>query len=308
MNEANRTDKGTQTQQFVELATTIVAPITLVTAFLVYFGWIRGKSYYGYFGINQGVLGLSVQDYVLRSTDVTLGAVLRLLTAGVVLVVLDRLIVTWSKRQRADEEKRWLRASLAVCGLALIALGLLLALGIAGGVSVPPLFGAASLGVGAVLVLRLGSTLLHHRVPSPEHSPIAGRVTAIAVLVLAAFWASTLYAQDLGQQTARAVDASPGRLLPLVTVFSKEYLDLPGSHVRASEISRQGGTYYRYKGLYLLTYSNDRWFLITGRYSDGHRSSVVTLHDSEGIRVEVTRPATGHTAVSMSRFSTKWAF
>lgn len=293
MSETNRTDRGSQNQKLAELATTIVAPITLATALLVYFGWIRGKSYYGYFGINQGVLNLSTQDYLLRSTDVTLGAVLHLLAAGAVLVVLDRLISTWSKRQRVDVEKRGVRASLAACGLALIAFGLLSALGFADGVSLPPVLSAAILGIGAVLVLRLGSAIAHRRMPFSESSRMVEPVTAIVVLVLAAFWASTLYAQDLGQQTARTVDANPGRLLPLVTVFSKEFLDLPGSHVKTSKIATQGSdAHYRYTGLYLLTYSNGRWFLITGRYSGNYRSSVVALRDTEGIRVEVTRPTT----------------
>jgi hypothetical protein len=127
--------------------------------------------------------------------------------------------------------------------------------------------------------------------PFSESSRIVVPVMAIAVLVLAAFWASTLYAQDLGQQTARTVDGSPGRSLPLVTVFSKEFLDLPGAHVKARKMATQeNGVHYRYTGLYLLTYSNGRWFLITGKYSDNYRSSVVTLRDIEGIRVEVARP------------------
>ncbi len=293
MSETNRKDKEALNQKLIELATTVVAPITLITALLVYFGWIRSKSYYGYFGINQGLLRLSVQDYLLRSTDVTLGALLRLLAAGAALVVLDRLISTWSKGQRADGESSGFRVLLAVWGLALITSGMLSVLGFADDVSLPPVLSAVALGVGAVLVLRLGPALLHRRVPVEEHSRIVGLVTTIAFLVGATCWASTLYAQDLGQQTAKTVDASPGRLLPLVTVFSKEFLDLPGAYVKTSQIVTQNnGVHYRYTGLYLLTYSNGRWFLVTGRYPGNYRSSVVTLHDTEGIRVEVARPTT----------------
>lgn len=142
------------------------------------------------------------------------------------------------------------------------------------------------LAVGAVLTLRFGpATLSRFTVIDPF-----GRVSNLmvyAALALALFWAATLYAQDLGQQAARATDADPA-ILPAVTVFTDDYLDLPGTLVKASATPGPGGSrHYRYAGLSLLTYSNGRWFLITGRYSDSYRSSVVVLPDSGAIRVEI---------------------
>lgn len=99
-----------------------------------------------------------------------------------------------------------------------------------------------------------------------------------------------MYAQDLGEEAAADVAANPGAL-PLVTVFSKDFMDLPGSGVAASRIAVQDeGIDYRYTGLSLLTYSNGRWFLISGRYSDNYRPSIVILHKSERIRIEVAAP------------------
>jgi hypothetical protein len=110
------------------------------------------------------------------------------------------------------------------------------------------------------------------------------------VLVVALFWAATLYAQDLGQRAARGTNANPAGL-PLVTVFSEEYLDLPGSQVRATQApGADGDTYYRYSGLSLLTYANGTWFLISGRYSDSYRSSVLVLRDTAAVRVELAAP------------------
>jgi hypothetical protein len=115
-------------------------------------------------------------------------------------------------------------------------------------------------------------------------------LTAVA-LVISGFWAATIYAHNLGLEAARPTDASVGKL-PLVSVFSTDPLDLPGADVRASRISVEDQKYrYRYTGLSLLTYSNDRWFVITGRLSHKYHSSVSILRDSDTIRVEVAAGA-----------------
>jgi hypothetical protein len=109
----------------------------------------------------------------------------------------------------------------------------------------------------------------------------------VILLVLATFWAANLYAVDAGRVAARADDSTPGRL-PLVTVFSKEFLDLPGSSVEKTELAVPGQPLqYRYSGLRLLRYANERWFLVTGTYGDQYASPVVILRDDSSIRVEV---------------------
>ncbi|MCA1605581.1 MAG: hypothetical protein LC775_08960, partial [Acidobacteria bacterium] len=256
---------------------------------LAYFGWIRIKAYYGYFGISPGLLNLSIPDYVLRSTDVTFGAVARLLAVGVVLIVLDQLIVACIRRWGAGGREYWIRIIIAAMGLVLLTIGLLAALGLLGHeVGLPSTLGAVVLMVGAFLVLRFGSVMPHRRV-LPEQSLAKGLAIIIVTLVFAAFWVATLYAQDLGEQAAKAVDANPATL-PLVTVFSKTFLDLPGSEVEVSQVVEGKYTNYRYSGLSLLTYANNRWFLISGKYSSGYRSSVVILQESEAIRIEVAVP------------------
>jgi hypothetical protein len=48
----------------------IIAPITVITALLYYFGWIRTGAIFGRFGVDQRVLAYSVDDYLLRSAGV----------------------------------------------------------------------------------------------------------------------------------------------------------------------------------------------------------------------------------------------
>jgi hypothetical protein len=144
--------------------------------------------------------------------------------------------------------------------------GLLLAVGVGPASGPAPLLGALLLGTGAVDAFRFGLARAAAR-PGPMQA--AARATA---LLLALFWAATLYAQDLGRRAAADVDE--GLIpLPVVVVYSDEYLDLPGRNVTASAAPvPAGGEVYRYSGLRLLTYANERWFLITEpRWSDTGR-------------------------------------
>ena len=55
--------------QLARLVGAIVAPTTLVTSLLFYFGWSRAYWFYDYFGVNSTMLGLTTQDYVQQSLD-----------------------------------------------------------------------------------------------------------------------------------------------------------------------------------------------------------------------------------------------
>ena len=286
--EENNKDQPAKASGFagsVELILTAVTPVTVVTALLVYVGSVRSRAFYGYFGLDQSLLNPSVQDYALGSADVTFGAVVRLVSAGLVFLVLDRAFVHFQKRALTSSTRAATSAAGAV-GVAWLLIGLLSALGVADGFGVPPLGAAAVLAIGAGVVLRLGSGLL-------ANSPVQARSTTVALytlLVLALFWAATLYAQDLGQRAAKAVDANPAGL-PLVTIFSREYLDLPGSQVQPTRTTgADNHAYYRYSGLSLLNHSDGTWFLVTGRYSDDYRSSVLILRDSDTVNVEIAAP------------------
>jgi len=261
----------------------------VLTALFVYFGFVRTSAFYGYFGVNLGVLKLSIQDYVLRSVDVSFGAVSRLALVGALLIALDQgVAVALTRRAAGDHGDRALRWTLTASGAVLLVLGLTSAVSREVTAVLNPLIGSALLALGAIMMVRFGSALLGDRDGSSGRR--ASVLTAV-VLVISGFWAATLYAHELGQEGARNTDASVGRL-PLVSVFSAEPLDLPGQDVSASRITVADQEYrYRYSGLSLLTYSNDRWFVITGRHSDEYHSSVAILRDSDAIRVEVAAVA-----------------
>ena len=132
--------------------------------------------------------------------------------------------------------------------------------------------------VGTLILLRSSARLTRR----------FGRTLLVGALALSVFWITTQYAESEGRQFAKQVDDSPAHL-PLATIYSAKYLDLPGSAVILTvEESSSGPPLYRYSGLRVLAFSADRWFLITGRY-DGYRSTVAIIKDDGGVRVDVAR-------------------
>lgn len=286
------------TKRVIEILTAVIAPVTALSALLGYVGWISNRAFYDYFGVDQNLLNLSIQDYVLRSADVTFGAVAWLLAALVALALLDRLLarvqpetgLDASSQQAGTARGRRRAQALVITGLALSLAGLLLALGLGASWGLPTLLGPAVLGIGSVVTFRFGRALVSSRTDSRALRQVSVAALVVA-LSLALFWAATLYAQELGQRAAAAIDSGSTRL-PVVTVFSATYLDLPGSRVNAAKVPGPGGTaFFRYTGLLLLAYANSRWLLISGNSSASYHSSVVVVKDSDAIRVEVTAPA-----------------
>src|ERR671927_478533 len=66
----------------------VVAPLSVLTALLFYFGYASSRARYLYFGVDVDTIGLSTQDYVMRSPEPLLVLVL---LAVVVALVHDRV-------------------------------------------------------------------------------------------------------------------------------------------------------------------------------------------------------------------------
>ena len=60
-------DQRSKAERWISFAAGIVTPVTLITALLFYFGYVSARSQYEYFGIDVDTIGLSTQDYVMRS-------------------------------------------------------------------------------------------------------------------------------------------------------------------------------------------------------------------------------------------------
>jgi hypothetical protein len=267
----------------------VFAPATLVGALLLYVGWVRTRAFFTYFGIDAIMSGFSPQDYILRSADVGLGAVVLLALAGGALLVVDRIVMNLLRRWRGQRRARLIQAGTAFTGCVLVLVGLYSITARASFAALPPLPGAGFVAAGAVLLLRFGAG-------GSGRPAFLGPGTVsfgLAVIAVTSFWAAHSYAQDFGVAAAEAVDADSSRFT-VMTILSTEPIDIPGSLVVASRVPSADGKWsYRYTGPRLLTYGNERWFLIVTPRQRGYRSTIFTLRDTESVRVETATPASG---------------
>ncbi|MFC0438389.1 hypothetical protein [Kutzneria buriramensis] len=248
----------------LELVGLVIAPATVITSVLLYFGWNRENAFFGYFGLDPGVLKLSAQDLLLRSVGVVFLPAVIVLACLAALILLGRLGSRFASRLRVV---RCALLAIAVAGAVLALTGV-----------IDPLWGAASLAASALLGADLVSTTTR----------LWGQALVGSVIAVALFWSAAVYSGRTGVALASYINANPAGQ-PAVTVDSTTRIDFPPALVTETRIPAEDGKFhYEYTGLRMLIYSNDRWVLILGRRPGQSRVTISVLRDSDSIRVEVT--------------------
>jgi hypothetical protein len=74
--------------RWLSIGSSVVAPLTLLTTLLFYFGYVSSRAQFRYFGIDVDTVGLSTSDYAMRSPAVLLVPLLVLALAGMALLLL----------------------------------------------------------------------------------------------------------------------------------------------------------------------------------------------------------------------------
>lgn len=244
----------TMWQRGYSVATTFVAPATFLSALLFYFGYVSSRAQFAYFGVDVDTIGLSTQDFVMRSPQALLVPALLLTLLGATLLALSHLLA------RRTFSAAALRRSY-------VAAGAILAVGVA------MLFGYRWLGswpfypMVTPLVLVAGLVVLAwlwHR------TGVRRGATGFALLaaVTCLFWATATLAQWTGlgaaQRTARDLDQ-----LPAVVLDTKERLYLTDGIVEETVLpaEEEQEFRYRYRGLRLLIQAGDAMFLVPQTWS-----------------------------------------
>lgn len=96
-----------QVERWISFGGTILAPATALSALLFYFGYVSARSQYAYFGIDVDTVGLSTQDYVMRSPQPLLVPLLVLALIGAGLLLLHaaaRRRIESAVTSRVDDE------------------------------------------------------------------------------------------------------------------------------------------------------------------------------------------------------------
>jgi hypothetical protein len=299
-------------QRWVSLATTVIAPATVLGALLFYFGYVSSRAQFAYFGVDVDTIGLTTQDYVMRSPQPLLVPLLVLTLLGVGAMVLhasirQRIAATESGARGPVRLNAYLRVAhrLLLIGLTLVIGGVVL------------LFAYASLrdrawyGLVTPLLLAGGATLvayaarLQHllRPPTstdPEDPAIAARARAdssvhalrrsatvlLAVVIVAnVFWMTATVAQYSGRGQAHALSKRLDTL-PNVILDTRErlYLRDPGVEETALPVSPGQTFRYRYRHLRLLIQGHGLMFLVPDTWSASDSTLVVPLDES--VRVQ----------------------
>jgi hypothetical protein len=282
----------------LQLISTMIAPTTLVTALLFYFGWVRTNTLFQYFGVEANMLRYSTSDYLLRSVEasfIPMGAVIILTLAafGAHQIVKVALLKTSSRGRR-----RFAIAT-ATLGAAAVIRGLI-------GIAVPSiaardfLVSPVCLGLGALLSVY-AATLWQRSHPTDRAINAQGpqfwasvtptRVLTGLIVVMSLFWATTEYAQAVGRGLATAIVHDLDRR-PAVVLYSRQPLLLE-SPVKLDVLPDPSGNGYRYRysGLRLLTESSGRVILLPDDWQRNKGPAIVL--EENGLRLEMY-PGSGY--------------
>ncbi len=270
-------DEQSQIERWVSFATKFVPPITLVSALLFYFGYVSARSQYEYFGIDVDTIGLSTQDYVMRSPQPLLVPLLVITLLTVAGLLLHNAIHPTETGVR--------RAARATVVLLLLGVAGLLAFPLIGhlpyyAMVVPGVIGLASATLAYLTYLR--------RQVSPH---VTGQRSLIALLVVVtvtcAFWATATTAQYSGRGLAKA-DAENLDKFPVVILDTKEKLALRSPGIEETALRPgEGQTFnYRYRGLRLLVVGENRMFLVPRQWNASNTTVVVPLDSSSRVQFQ----------------------
>lgn len=265
----------------------VVANVTVLTALLVFFGWQRNDVQSRRLGFDESILGMSTQDYVLRSVGPVF-VLLSVIAAGGMLWLLwdDRLT---RRLQARGQDDRVVRITLRLLPFAwLILPGAVWVLGYAFPTTA---YVAFPLSIGAGVLLLLYGAQLRRLLPGTS-GPLPGRMTLLRVFTalivgVTLFWGTSDYAQVDGNRLADDFAADIHGLTGVVVYSPKRlYLSAPGA--TETRLAGDGAYRYRYTGLRLNLHTGGHFVLVSDGWTPEH-GVVMLISDNDPVRLEFVR-------------------
>ncbi|MEV6060380.1 hypothetical protein AB0L62_10260 [Nocardia asteroides] len=244
------------------------APTTLITALLFFFGWSHAYWFFDYFGVNSTTIGLTTQDYLMRSQD----PLFLPLAAGACLFLLyllcRRVFREFVGPRMNDRQWRVLVRVTMVAGVVLVGAGLLTMV-----VATPlrRVVGAPGLCLVGGIVLVVSAVRWRRAEPGTEPAGdalTAGEWGAVFVLIgVGLFWAVADYSAAVG--TGRAVEqVAEFADQPSVSVYSDKRLGLAAPGVTELSCPAEDSAYhFRYDGLKLVLQSGNQYLLLPASWN-----------------------------------------
>lgn len=280
--------------QVLKIVGSVVAPTTLLTALMYYFGRLEAAGFVWYLGPQVTVLDLTVQDYLVNSVD---GLILPLMVvAGAVLLALwvHQLLLGARPAGARPAVLRGLMASAAIAGFVLVSLAMA---DILMGAVFPPSFPEGrglSLSIGVLLLTyaaRLWRLFIAERRPNQVRRRVPGTVVvaewgAIFILVsVGLFWAVGSYAIGVGKTHARQLEASLPTISDVVA-YSEKRLNLQAPGVREVMCQDPEAAYrFRYEGLKLVIQSGNQYLFLPSGWTHANGAAIL-IPRNEALRLE----------------------
>lgn len=276
----------------VKTLAAILLNVGVLTALLVYFGWARSDRMADELGIDEAILQMSAQDYVLRSVQAVFVPVLVAGLAGLIWFAFDRW---WMTRRDAKGAEDLVVAGVArwawLVAIGVIALGIMIGfLGYAETFIAGPLVCA-----GGLLLLMYGVHLrgtLPAAAPTSTLSDTVFRGATALLVAASVFWSATNFAIVEGTTLAGNYEDRVMNL-PGVEVDSTNPLDITAPGVRALCRGEGDQLRYRYTGLRLLDRTGTNYFLISDGWTNAYGVVVALPTESEGMRFTFVRDRDG---------------
>jgi len=272
--------QGVPWERWLSVGGSIVAPVTAISALLFYFGYVSTLEEYLFFGLDVDTIGLTTQDFVMRSGQPLLVPLIVLTLVGAAAVLAGRRLRPWLLQHAR-------RGAAVGAGLLLLGLVLLLAYPAWGQETYYPL--------GTPLLFALGATVTAYSL-GLQQAPVPARVALWVVVAAAVFWANATVAQWSGAGLAREQAAHLHELAQVV-VDTQERLYVRSPDIGESVLPAEEGQKfrYRYRGLRLLIQNGDRMFLVPCRPAGSgcvwrQGSPTLLLRQGEATRVQFLAP------------------
>jgi hypothetical protein len=267
----------------LQLVTAIGSPIALGTALLFYFGWRRSAEEAKALGFDVSVLGMSPQDFMLRSVPVLFFPVALLLLASLGAVWAHARLLRHLDRDRGRDRVLWVADVLRWSWLLLLLAGVALLI-------VAPSLGRLFLPTFVTLGVlgTIYSSILRRRATQdPTRTRLAVTLLVAALVALLLFWQTERLALVAGQALAEQIGANV-HARTAVTIYSPKKLQL-GPDVSETRFTEPDSAYrYRYDGLRLLDHASGKYFLLPDRWTR-ERPRLVVIRDDATVRIEFTR-------------------
>jgi hypothetical protein len=284
--------------QTLKILGSVVAPTTLLTALMYYFGRQAYAGLFWYFGADVTVLDLTVQDYLNNSVAGFIPPLIAAAGAALLALWVHQLLVETLPTAIRRIVLRVLISAAAIAGFILVSLAMV---DFVKGTVLPASFPEGrglSLSIGVLLLAyatRLLRPLIAERRPKQVPHRTPGAVAVIewgAVFILVSvglFWAVGAYAIGVGVDYAQQFETTLSSH-PDVVAYSEKRLSLHAPGVREAICQDPDAAYrFRYDGLKLTLQSGNQYLLLPAGWTHANGAAIL-IPRSDKIRLEFSSP------------------